>query len=792
MKVSINWLKELVATRLSVDEIAHILTMAGLEVEEVTPVAATFERVVIAEVKVIAPHPNADKLRVCNVDVGMGTILQIVCGAPNVTAGMRVPCALVGAKLPGVEIKHATLRGVDSNGMLCSARELGLSDEHSGLLELPNDAPVGQDIRVFLDLDDVYLTLKMTPNRGDCLSMMGVARDFAAATGAKLTIPEIYPVSVTGTASRTVAISAPKACGRYMGRVMTGVDASAMTPDWMKRRLERAGFRSIAPLIDITNYVNLERGQPMHAFDHDTLQGGIDVRFAKSGETVTLLNEQHVALQESMLVICDNVEPVAIAGVMGGLKSMVTGTTTNVFLEAAYFNPDVIQGKTRALAINSDAAYRFERGVDPNGAKDAMERASQLALEICGLPGTETGPITLEQGDLPVRPAVNVRPTRVAALLGVDIPVAAMIEILQRLHCQVTEMGGFLIATAPSYRFDLKIEEDFIEEIARIHGYENIPAKPPISSLRMLPASESSRSRTSLRHVIVALGYQEVINYSFIPPEWELEFADNATPLRVANPISSQMSVMRTSLIGGLIASLKHNLNHGESRLKLFELGRCFMHDIANLDSQPEIFGGLVYGRRVPEQWGEADQKGQLADFYSVKGDLETLLTGLDVRFETIVHPALHPGRSASISIAGIRAGKLGELHPKWQQKYGLPLAPIIFEMDLNTLAAVKLPAYRSHSRMQTLRRDIAILVGDEVPMQALIDAVIHAKIASVIDFSPFDIYRGENVGIGKKSVAFRILMQDTARTLVDSEADSKVSEILEVLSKEFGATLRK
>ena len=367
-----------------------------------------------------------------------------------------------------------------------------------------------------------------------------------------------------------------------------------------------------------------------------------------------------------------------------------------------------------------------------------------------------------------------------------------MIEILQRLHCQVTEMGGLLIATAPSYRFDLKIEEDFIEEIARIHGYENIPAKPPISSLRMLPASESSRSRTSLRHAIVAMGYQEVINYSFIPPEWELEFADNATPLRVANPISSQMSVMRTSLIGGLIASLKRNLNHGESRLKLFELGRCFMHDVANLDSQPEIFGGLVYGRRVPEQWGEGDQKGQLADFYSVKGDLETLLTGLDVRFEKIVHPALHPGRSASISIAGIRAGKLGELHPKWQQKYGLPLAPIIFEMDLNALAAVKLPAYRSHSRMQTLRRDIAILVGDEVPIQTLIDAITHAKIASVIDFSPFDIYRGENVGTGKKSVAFRILMQDTARTLVDSEADIKVSEILEVLSKEFGATLRK
>ena len=792
MRVSVNWLKELVDTQMSIDEIAHALTMAGLEVEEVTPVAAPFERVVIAEVKTIAPHPNADKLRVCNVDAGTGTLLQIVCGAPNVTAGMRVPCALVGAKLPGIEIKHATLRGVDSNGMLCSARELGLSDEHSGLLALPNDAPVGQDIRVFLDLDDVYLTLKMTPNRGDCLSMMGVARDFAAATGAKLTMSKISPVSITGTISGAVAISAPKACGRYMGRVMTGVDASAMTPDWMKRRLERAGFRSIAPLIDITNYVNLERGQPMHAFDHDTLQGGIDVRFAKAGETLTLLNEQHVDLRESMLVICDDVGPVAIAGVMGGLKSMVTGTTTNVFFEAAYFDPDVIQGKTRTLAINSDAAYRFERGVDPDGVKDAMERASQLALEICGLPGTKTGPITIEQGELPSRPAVNVRPARVAALLGVDIPIAEMIEILQRLHCQVTEMGSFLIATAPSYRFDLKIEEDFIEEIARIHGYENIPAKPPISSLRMLPAPESSQTRTSLRHEIVSLGYQEVINYSFIPPEWELEFTNNATPLRVANPISSQMSVMRTSLIGGLIASLKHNLNHGESRLKLFELGRCFMHDIANLDSQPELLGGLVYGGRFPEQWGEGGQKGQLADFYSVKGELESLLHGLDVRFEASDHPAMHPGRSASVLIAGKRAGKLGELHPKWVQKYTLPNAPIIFEMNLAQMVAPIAPAFKLHSRMQILRRDIAILVGEEVPMQALIDAVTHAKIASVVEFSPFDIYRGESVALGEKSVAFRILMQDTERALVDSEADKKVAEILEVLSKEFGATLRK
>ncbi|MCY7388575.1 MAG: phenylalanine--tRNA ligase subunit beta [Burkholderiales bacterium] len=792
MKVSVNWLKEFVDTRMSIDALAHTLTMAGLEVEEVSPVAASFDHVVISEIKTIAPHPNADKLRVCEVDAGTGHLLQIVCGAPNVTPGMRVPCALVGARLPGLVIKSALLRGIESNGMLCSARELGLSEEHSGLLTLPNDAPVGQDIRIFLDLDDVYLTLKMTPNRGDCLSMIGVARDLAAVTGVELNVPVISPTSITSSVSRSVAISAMKACGRYSGRVLTGVDAGAMTPDWMKRRLERAGFRSVAPLIDITNYVNLERGQPMHAFDQDSLKGGIDVRFAKSGEELNLLNAQHVALQENMLVICDANGPVAIAGVMGGLESMVTEATESVFFESAYFDPDTIRGKTRTLAVNSDAAYRFERGVDPEGARNALERATQLALEICGRPGTATGPITTVHGDLPVRSAIKVRPSRVTHLLGMDVPRAEMIAILKRLHCEVLENGEFLNVIAPSFRFDLKMEEDFVEEVARINGYDKVPAKPPKSSLRMLPVSEGTRSRASLRRAMVDLGYQEVINYSFVPPEWELDFAGNTTPLRVANPISSQMSVMRTNLIGGLTASLKHNLNRGESRLKLFEVGRCFLHDTASLDAQPEMLGGLVYGARFPEQWGEGGQKGQMADFFSVKGDVETLLQGFETRFESYTHFALHPGRSASIFVAGKRAGMLGELHPKWQQKLGLPMAPFIFELNLVAMSTMTVPSYKPHSKMQILRRDIAILINDNVKMQCLIDAFKGAKLASIVDFSPFDIYRGESIGTGKKSVAFRILMQDTDRTLVDSEADKKVSEVLEVLSKEFGATLRK
>ena len=792
MKVSVNWLKELVDFDLTVEELAHTLTMAGLEVEEITPVAAMFDNIVIAEVKTTAPHPDADKLRVCEVDAGTGELLQIVCGAPNVAVGMRVPCALVGAKLPGLEIKQAKLRGVESNGMLCSARELGLSDDHAGLLPLAGDAPIGQSIRQYLDLDDIYLTLKMTPNRGDCLSMIGVARDLAAVTGAKLTLPTILPNSSTGAASMAVTISAPDACGRYLGRVITAINATAATPDWMKRRLERAGFRSIAPLIDITNYVNLERGQPMHAFDQQKLVGSIDVRFALAGEKITLLNEQYVVLQPDMLLITDESGPVAIAGVMGGLKSMVTGGTTSVLFESAYFDPNVIQGKTRTLGINSDAAYRFERGVDPAGARDAIEYATQLALKICGTAETAAGPITEAIGKLPLCDTIKVRPARVHRILGMPIAVAEMIAVLRRLQCSVSEERETLLVTPPSYRFDLKIEADFVEEIARIHGYEKVPAKPPKSILPMLSVPEDTRSRSSIRRIMIDSGYQEVINYSFTPPEWEADFAGNAMPVKVANPISSQMSVMRSNLIGGLITTLRHNLNHGESRLKLFELGRCFLRDEPNLDAQPEMLGGLVYGQRFPEQWGEGGQKGAQSDFYSVKGEIESLLRGLAPRFKKTSHAALHPGRAASISIAGKPVGVIGELHPQWQQKYDLPNAPLVFELDVAAVKTIKVPWYRANSRMQTVRRDIAVVVDDSVEMQAMLDVVNAAKFASVIEFSPFDLYRGENLGIGKKSVAFRILMQDTDRTLVDSEADKNVSEILEVISKEFGATIRK
>ena len=790
MKVSANWLKQLVDFNGSIDELSHTLTMAGLEVEEMSPVAPPYEKIVVAEVKTVSPHPNADKLRVTEVDVGAAQLLQIVCGAPNVVVGMRVPCALVGAKLPGIEIKEAKLRGVDSNGMLCSARELGLSEDHGGLLALPADAPIGQDIREYLDLNDVYLTLKLTPNRGDCLSMVGIARDLAAVTGAKLNVPAIKPVASTSTAARAIKISAPKACGQYLGRVIKNINTQAPTPDWMKRRLERAGFRSISPLVDITNYLTLERGRPMHAFDLDKLTGGINVRFPNAGEEMNLLNEQHVVLKPDMLLITDDAGPVALAGVMGGLESSVTASTTNVFFEAAFFAQDVIQGKTRLLGINSDAAYRFERGVDPASQRDGIEYATRLTLDICGTLASEVGPITEATGELPLRAPVRVRVARVNSIIGMNIESATMAEILTRLQCKVvTEDGAFLV-TPPTYRFDLNIEEDFIEEIARVYGYENVPSAPPKSSVPMLSIPEGQRSRSTIRHLVADLGYQEVINYSFVPETWETDFAANLSPVRLANPIASHMSVMRTSLIGGLIETLKNNLNRGESRLRLFELGRCFLSADASFTAQPERLAGLAYGPLHTEQWDQ--DKTTKTDFFAVKGDVEALLQNFQLSFEKTDHPALHPGRSAAVLVNGKRAGLLGELHPRWQQKYDLPSAPIFFELDVDALTNTAAPRFSALSRMQAVRRDIALLFSDDTPVQAIIDAVKSRKYRTLMEFSLFDLYRGNGLAAGQKSLAFRIVMQDTELTLTDSECDLTVSEIVKVLSQEFGATLRK
>jgi len=785
MKVSVKWLRELTGTDLPVDRLAHVLTMGGLEVEEVTPVAGTFEKIVVAHVKSVAPHPNADKLRVTEVDAGTGMDLTIVCGAPNVAAGQKVPCALVGARLPGLEIKQAKLRGIESSGMLCSARELGMSDDHSGLLVLPQDAPVGRDIREYLDLDDTILTLKLTPNRGDCLSMFGVARDLAALVGKEPSLTRAPAASPTIAETRDVRITDRAACGAYFGRVIRGLDPAARTPAWMARRLERAGLRPRSPLVDITNYVMLERGQPLHAFDHAKLEGAIDVRMARPGEELKLLTEQWAECVPNVLLITDASGPVALGGVMGGFDSMVTESTTEVFFEAAWFAPEAIQGRAKALQLASDAAYRFERGVDYGATRAALERATELTLAICG---GEAGPVSEARGELPERKPVHVRPARVRELLGYDVPDAFMAEALRRLHCTVAHGGADLVVTPPTWRFDLGIEEDFVEEVARIHGYEHVPARAPRSSLPMLDSAEGPRSRLDLKRACAALGYQEVINYSFVSSQWEADFSGNAVPVKLANPIASTMDVMRSTLLGGLVAAVKSNLNRDEERVRLFELGRCFLGEGPEPHEQPERLAGVTHGTRLPEQWAD---KSPDADFYDAKGDLEAIAGGVALEFAPARHPAFHPGRCARVMSGGRPVGLVGELHPRLQLKYELSRAPVLFEIDCDVLLAGRAPRFEGVSRMPTVRRDLAVVVAESLPAGAILEAVRAAVPACVREVEIFDQYRGKGVETGRKSLAFRIVMQDTARTLTDAEVEEIVGSVRQLLAEKFQATAR-
>ncbi|MBL0141180.1 MAG: phenylalanine--tRNA ligase subunit beta [Betaproteobacteria bacterium] len=785
MKVSVRWLHELAGAGLPVDRLAHILTMGGLEVEEVTPVAGAFDRIVVAQVKSVSPHPNADKLRVTEVDAGTGATLQIVCGAPNVAAGQKVPCAVVGAKLPGLEIRQAKLRGVESNGMLCSARELGLSDDHAGLLVLPEDAPVGKDIREYLDLDDTVLTLKLTPNRGDCLSMFGVARDVAALVGEAAELPAVAPVAVTIADSREISISDSAACGHYFGRVVRGLDLAAKTPAWMARRLERAGLRPRNPLVDITNFVMLERGQPMHAFDNAKLSGGIDVRLARPGEELKLLNEQWAEYIPNLVLITDASGPVALGGVMGGFDSMVTGATTDVFLEAAFFPPEAIQGRARALQLTSDAAYRFERGIDFAGTRAALERATELTLTLCG---GRAGPITEAHGNLPARTPVRVRPARVRALLGYDVPDAFMADAFGRLGCAVTRRDGVLEVVPPSWRFDLAIEEDFVEEVARVHGYEHVPAAAPRSTLPMLSPVEGARTRYGLKRTCAALGYQEVINYSFVSSQWEDDFAGNATAVRLANPIASTMNVMRSTLLGGLVAAVRSNLNRDEERVRLFEVGRCFLGEGPEPHEQPERLAAITYGGRLPEQWAE---KTPAADFFDAKGDLEAIAGPVKLEFRADHHPACHPGRCARVWVGSREVGVVGELHPRLQLKYDLPLAPVLFEIDADVLLAGRALRFSGVSRMPTVRRDLAVVVPETLSAGVILGAIRASIPQSVREVEVFDEYRGKGVGSGGKSLAFRIVMQDTARTLTDAEVEEIVGSIRHLLVEKFQALPR-
>lgn len=783
MQFSESWLRSLVNPSLSSEELSHLLTMAGLEVEEMKPVAAVFDKVVVAQVLTKDKHPDADRLNVLTVNVGQAEPLTIVCGAGNVTVGMKAPCALVGAKLPGIEIKHAKVRGIASFGMMCSEKELGLAEESAGLMVLDAEATVGQSIREHLDLDDHLITLKLTPNRCDCLSLNGIAREVAALT---VTAMSALPTTTFAQAKaqvRKVKVTASSACPRYCGRVIAGVNANAQTPAWMVKRLQRCGLRSISALVDVTNYVLLELGQPLHAFDLNKLNGDIEVRFARAGEKLKLLNEQTIDLQDDMLVVADAKAPVALAGVMGGADSAVDESTADIFLESAFFAPSAIVGKSRRLGFSSDSSYRFERGVDFAATASALDRATQLILDVCG---GQAGEVTETLGVLPERHPVKLRTSRVHRVLGISLLSGQIAQILSRLGMDFQQHGEEFSVTPPSYRFDIEIEEDLIEEVARVHGYENIQPAPIHARMSILPRIESQRPLAKLLQSMVVRDYQEVINYAFVDAAWERDLCGNATPILLMNPIASHMSVMRSSLLGGLLESLRTNLARKQTRVRLFEVGGCFSKS-ANGYMQHECLAGLVYGSAQAEQWGVPSRN---ADFYDVKGDVEALFSPLSLTFKALPHTASHPGRSARIHLDGNEVGWVGELHPQWQQQYDLPNPPVWFEVDMNALIGVAVPKVSSISRVPLVRRDIAVLADEGVLVDTLLAAMLGLKAPYVEDIGLFDVYRGKGVEQGKKSLAFRVLLQDTQKTLTESEIEPSIAILVDVLNKN-GAQLR-
>ena len=790
MKFSERWLRTMVDPPLDTAALCEQLTMAGLEVESSEPAAPAFSGVVVGRIDEVSQHPDAARLRVCMVDVGASERLRIVCGAPNAAPGVLAACATVGAELPGgVRIAMATMRGVQSQGMLCSARELGIADDAAGLLELPPDSKVGVSLRETLELDDTLITLKITPNRADCLSVLGIARDMAAITGSNLEAPPVSKVPVTSNANHTVRVDEPVACPRFVSRVIEGIDARAPTPRWMKQRLERSGIRSISAVVDITNYVMLELGQPLHAYDDARLEGSIVVRFAQAGEKLLLLNEQTLDLEPDLLLVADGKKPLGLAGIMGGEYSGISDATTTLLLEGAYWNPAIIQGKSRRLGFTSDAGYRFERGVDFSGCARAVERATQLILDCCG---GRAGPLSDVWGVLPARTQVRVRPARVARLLGVEIPAEKIATYLTRLECTFTRDGEGFEVTPPSYRFDLAIEEDLVEEIARLYGYDAIPAVAAAHAQAVRPDQETLRPTAAVKRLLVARGWQEVVTFGFVSSSWEAKLFPardaRGAPIRVENPIAAHLDVMRTTLAGGLLDVLRNNLARKQERIRIFETGRIYLRTDGGYDQPPRL-GGLAYGPAVPEQWGE---RGRAVDFFDVKGDLVALVAPRALTTEQSPHPILHPGRSARVVVDGTEVGWLGELHPRIVKAFELAHAPIVFEMGLDPLRSRDLPSGKPVSRLPMVRRDMAVVVDDAVPAQAVLAALVGAKPAHVESIGLFDVYRGQGILTGKKSLAILVLMQDTERTLTDVEIDATMADLLQVLVVRFAATLRR
>ncbi|MBT8630835.1 phenylalanine--tRNA ligase subunit beta [Polynucleobacter paneuropaeus] len=817
MQFSESWLRQYVNPELDSAALGHAMTMAGLELEEQRSVAPAFTQIVVAQILSAEQHPDADRLRVCKVNAGTGQELQIVCGAPNARPGIKIPCALVGAQLPPSEvggkpfqIKVGKLRGVESQGMLCSGKELGLGDDHEGILELPADAPVGKDIRQYLDLDDQIFVIKLTPNKADCLSLVGMAREVAAITGAALKKPEWKAVPVSIKDQRKVIVENTELCGRFAGRVIQGVNAKAKTPDWIVQRLARAGQRSISALVDLSNYVMLEVGQPSHVFDLDKVTGDIIVRWAKTGEQLELLNGQTVQLVEqnnpkalSIGVVADQNGPLALAGIMGGNHCAVSDDTRNIFVEAAYWQPNAIQGRARRFNFSTDAAHRFERGVDPQATVDCLEYLSALIIQVCG---GQAGPINDQVLAMPERKSVKMRLDRASKVIGIPLTTQIVSGVFQGLNFDFKLESDTFIVTPPSYRFDIEIEEDLIEEVARMYGFENIPDHPPVASLKMSAKPEAKRAVHLLRQRFALQGYQEAVNFGFIDAESEkrLVGAGDATLIKVLNPIASQYGVMRSNLWGGLLNNLKANLNRGATRVRLFETGRVFKRDagvtlqpgkVAGFN-QPQRIGGLAYGSFVPEQWANANR---FVDFFDVKGDLERVFDPLHLVTETAQHPALHPGRSAQVMMKSpegpVILGWIGELHPGLQQAYELPQAPILFELDLELLRNVGLPQPEELSKFPAVQRDLAVVVKQNIAAQVLLDAMYASKPHFVRSIELFDEFRPKagsaSMAEDEKSLAFRVTLLNPEDTLQDAQIEGVMSGLLAALEKKCAARLR-
>jgi phenylalanyl-tRNA synthetase beta chain len=798
-----SWLREFCNPPLTTEQLAETLTMAGLEVEELQPVAPPFSNVVIGEIKSAEQHPNADRLRVCQVDVGQASLLSIVCGAPNARVGIRIPCAMVGAELPAGEdgkpflIKVGQLRGVESQGMLCSAKELKIADDHGGLYELPADAPLGQSIRSYLNLDDTLFTLKLTPNLAHCLSVYGIAREVSALTGAPLKAPEFKTLSAQIQDKLAVSVQATDLCGRFSGRVVKGVNPKAQTPAWMVDRLARCGQRSVSPLVDISNYVMFEFGRPSHIFDLDKINGGLQVRWGRSDETLKLLNGNTVTVDDKVGVIADDSQVESLAGIMGGDATAVSDTTHNIYIEAAYWWPKAIAGRSRRYNFSTDAGHRFERGVDPESTVEHIERITQLVIDICGNSKTQIGPVDDQKLNMPVRKPVTLRVARANKVIGMALSQKQCADALQGLGFDITESEGLISVNPPSWRFDLEIEEDLIEEVARMVGYTQLPTTPPLAPITAKIRKESVRGPFALRRSLAALGYQETINFSFVEERWEHELAGNPNPLKLLNPIASQMSVMRTSLLGSLLQVLKFNLDRKADRVKVFELGRVFLRDKAVQDSdstvaglnQPMRVSGVAYGPLATTSWGG---KVRHVDFFDVKGELEALLAPAKPEFLAAEHPAMHPGRCASVKLNGELVGYVGELHPRWRQSWDLQHAPIMFELDLEAVMQRVVPVAQGVARFQAVERDIAVIVAEKVSHSELMAAIHEAPTESLLRSAVlFDVFRPQaTLGI-EKSLAVRLSLYSEEATLTEVQIDATVKAVLDHLALKLSARLR-